>query len=86
MEDSRALPTWGRALIYCGLVLALIVIGFFIGVAHANALCNGGGDCGILVVLIFYWTIGAFFVSLLAIFAVEVVRQLRFGGLHQHRL
>jgi hypothetical protein len=76
MEDSRAPSTWGRVLIYCGLVLALTVIGFFVGVAHANALCNGG-DCGILIVLIFYWTLGAFVVSLLAIFAAEVVRQLR---------
>jgi membrane protein implicated in regulation of membrane protease activity len=76
MEDARTPSTWSRVLIYGGLVLALAVIGFFIGVAHANALCNGG-DCEVLVVLIYYWTLGAFLVSLLAIFAAEVVRQRR---------
>ena len=78
MEDSRALPTWGRVLIYCGLVVAFTVIGFFIGNAHANAVCNsGGGDCEILVLLIIYWTFGAFVVSVLAITAAEIVRRLR---------
>jgi hypothetical protein len=81
MGESRArqgLSTSGRVLIYCVLVVAFTVIGFVIGNSHANAVCNsGGGDCEILVLLIIYWTFGAFVVSLLAIITAEIVRRLR---------
>ena len=73
----RDLSTSGRVLIYCGLVVALTVIGFFIGGSHADAVCNHGGDCEILVVLIFYWTLGAFGFSLLVILVAEIVHSLR---------
>ena len=83
MEEPRArqgLSTSGRVLIYCGLVVALTVIGFFIGASHADAICNsGGGDCEILVILIIYWTLGAFVFSLLGVIVAEVVHQLRSG-------
>ena len=81
MQESsarRGLSTSGRVLIYCGLVVALTVIGFIIGLSHANALCNSSGsDCEILVLLIIYWTFGAFLGSLLAIITAEVVRRIR---------
>jgi hypothetical protein len=77
-DVGRGLSTSGRVLIYCVLVVAFTVIGFFVGSAHANAVCNsGGGDCEILVLLIIYWTLGAFVASLLAVLVAEVVRQLR---------
>lgn len=77
MEEPRERPglsTLGRVLLYCGLVVALTVIGWFIGVAHADAECTGG-DCNILLILIAFWTFGAFVFSLLAIIALEFVRR-----------
>jgi len=79
MEESRVrhgLSTLNRVFLYCALVVALTMTGWFIGVAHADAACTGG-DCGILVILILLWTCGAFVSSLLAITALEVARRRR---------